>query len=96
MAKRAKKSKKSAQVDEDVSDHPRTVGQPIYYKVYPPVGGVYSAMSDAELERVRAYPSWVWGGLYDMGQRLLARLDVAEGTITRKTPKTSATVTSLD
>ena len=97
MAKRAKKSKKKTVTeDEDSLDHPVTVAAPIYYRNAPhAVNGVYPAMSDAELERVREYPPWIWAGLYEMGQRLLARLDAAEGR-TRKTAKTSSSVTSLD
>lgn len=66
--------------EEDEGSWARTTGAPIYFKTPPVVDGVYQPMSDAELERVREYPDWVWGGLADAHKRLLARLDAKENS----------------
>ena len=90
MAKHSKKTK-------DAED-PAYRGAAVYHAVKAPVDGVYPEASDEEIARLKAQPSWIWGGLYETAQRLFARIDAQDGRPGKK-PRARASddgITPLD
>lgn len=71
MAKRSKKTK-------PIEPEPAYRGAAVYHAVKPPVDGVYPEATDAEIERLKAQPAWIWGGLYETAQRLFARIEAQD------------------
>ena len=91
MAKRSKKVKDA--------EEPAYQGAAIYHPVKPPVNGVYPEASDEEIERLKAQPAWIWGGLYETAQRLFARIEGQEARLggkSRSKREVPSDVTPLD
>jgi hypothetical protein len=72
------KLKKKPVVTEDSLDGIETQGLKKYFPVKPPENGVWPEVTDAELVRLKAHPSWVWAGMYDTVMRLIARIEAQD------------------